>query len=138
MLALLALTALVAVAGRLGFAPPRPKAGRPAGIAAPVIVLFAIINPPPLVGSLGDGDPGTGLWLALASAVLMAAGAVLSVARISVAISSADRPLAGPAAPRGATRFGRGSTAAPSAPGDPVGPVDPVGPGHSSVPPTAA
>ena len=104
-LAVLAITALVAVAGRLGFAPPRPASWLLApAIAALVIVLFAIINPPPLVGSLGDGDPGTGLWLALASAVLMAAGAVLSVARISVAISS-RRPAAGRSgAPRAAAR----------------------------------
>jgi hypothetical protein len=136
-LAVLAIVALVAVAGRLGFAAPRPTSWLIApALAALVIVLFAIINPPPLVGSLGDGDPGTGLWLALASAVLMAAGALMSVARISVAINTADRPLADPAAPRPAARFGRGSTVAPAAPVDPVDPVDPAAPGRTSVSPT--
>jgi hypothetical protein len=136
-LAVLAITALVGVAGRLGFTAPRPASWllAPAG-AALVIVLFAIIDPPPLVGSLGDGDPGTGLWLALASAVLMAAGAVLSVARISVAINTADRPLADPVAPPAGGRFGRGSTAVPATPVDPVDPVDPVAPGRTGLPPT--
>lgn len=89
-LALLAIAALVAVASRLGFGPQRPSTWLivPAG-AALIIVLFAIIDPPPAAAGLPDGDPGTGLWLALAGAVLMAAGALLSVARISVAINAA-------------------------------------------------
>ena len=57
------------------------------------MVLFAILNPPPLAHGI-DGSPVTGLWLALVSAVLMAAVAVLSVARISVAITSAAAPAA--------------------------------------------
>lgn len=89
-LALLAIGALVAVAGRLGFGPSRPSSWLlvPAA-AALVIVLYALIDPPPAAAGLLDGDPGTGLWLALAGALLMAAGALLSVARISVAISTA-------------------------------------------------
>ena len=126
-LAGLAVGALVAVASRLGFGPPRPASWLigPA-IAALVIVLYLLIDPPPAVV---DGDVSTGLWLALAAAVLMTAGALLSVARISVAINPADAfgrdhdGLGG--------RFGR-SGAGPVA-GDPVdrGPVDPgpVGPG---------
>ncbi|HWC27461.1 MAG TPA: hypothetical protein VG474_12815 [Solirubrobacteraceae bacterium] len=108
-------------------------------IAALVIVLYAILDPPPVVGGLPDGDPGTGLWLALVGAVLMTAGAVLSAARISVAISAAEP----------------GHGAAPAAPADPAvapdaaarrgrilhdddpataGPAPPVGPGGA--PPT--
>ena len=89
-LAVLAIVALVAVASRLGFGPPRPASWLigPA-LAALVIVLYLLINPPPLTPDI-DGDPSTGLWLALASAVLMAAGALLSVARISVAINPGD------------------------------------------------
>ncbi len=89
-LAVLAIVALVAVASRLGFGPPRPASWLigPA-LAALVIVLYLLINPPPLTPDI-DGDPATGLWLALASAVLMAAGAVMSVARISVAINPGD------------------------------------------------
>jgi hypothetical protein len=89
-LALLAIVAFAGVAGRLGFGPPRPSSWLigPAA-AALVIVLFNIINPPPLTPDI-DGDPSTGLWLALAASILMAAGALLSVARISVAINGAD------------------------------------------------
>ena len=87
MLAVLAVVALVAVASRMGYGPPRPASWiiGPA-IAALVIVLYLLINPPPLTPDI-DGDPSTGLWLALAAAVLMSAGALLSVARISVNIS---------------------------------------------------
>lgn len=89
-LALLAIGALVAVAGRLGFGPPRPASWLivPAA-AALIIVFYALVDPPPITAGSSDGDPSTGLWLALAGSVLMAAGAVLSVARISVAINAA-------------------------------------------------
>jgi hypothetical protein len=132
-LALLAVTAFVAVASRLGFGPPRPASWLigPAA-AALVIVLFNIINPPPLTPQI-DGDPGTGLWLALAASILMAAGALLSVARISVAFTPADGLAPGPAGPRAAGRFGRGRTAA--APVEPIEPVEPVGPAGPGVPP---
>ena len=104
-LALLAVAALAAVAGRMGFGPPRPASWLigPA-LGAVVIVLFALINPPPLVRGI-DGDPDTGLWLALAASALMAAGALLLVARISVALAP-DPP--GPAAPGGPGAPGAG------------------------------
>ena len=128
-LAVLAITALVAVAGRLGFAPARPSSWLvgPA-LAALVIVLYLLINPPPLTPDI-DGDPATGLWLALAAAVLMTAGALLSVARISVAFDPA-----GGGHDAGVGRPGRfGRTGAGPVAGGPVagGPVDPgpVGPG---------
>ena len=95
-LALLAVAALVAAASRMGFGPPRPASWLigPA-VGALVIVLFAIINPPPVVRAI-DGDPDTGLWLASAASALMTAGALLSVARISVALAS---DVAGPTPP---------------------------------------
>ena len=144
-LAALAVAALVAAAGRMGFGPARPPSWVLApAIAAFVIVLYAFLDPPPLTSGI-DGDPGTGLWLALAASVLMTAGAVMSVARISVAFTAAgppgadplpghDRPLADPVAGDPATpglggrRFARGSGASPA------GPVDPAPP--SDVPPT--
>lgn len=91
-LAVLAIVALVAVASRLGIGPPRP----PSWLIGPtlgalVIVFYLLVNPPPLTPEIGGG-PSTGLWLALASTILMTAGAVLSVARISVAIGPADPP----------------------------------------------
>ena len=102
-LALLAVAALVAVAGRLGFGPPRPASwliGPALGVL--VIVLFALINPPPVVRAI-DGDPDTGLWLALAASALMTAGALLSVARISVALAAEPAGQAPPAAPGSST-----------------------------------
>ena len=50
-------------------------------------MLYALIDPPPAVAGVG-GDPSTGLWLALAAATLIAAGGVLSLARISVAFDA--------------------------------------------------
>ncbi len=118
-LALLAIVALVAVAGRLGFGPPRPATWLvgPA-CAALVIVLFNIVNPPPLTPQI-DGDPGGGLWLALAASILMAAGALLSMARISVAFTPTDRVGPQPVGARRAGLFGgRGPVA--GAPVDPA------------------
>jgi hypothetical protein len=141
-LAVLAIVALVAVASRLGFGPPRPASWLigPA-LAALVIVLYLLINPPPLTPDI-DGDPSTGLWLALASAILMSAGALLSVARISVAINPGDR-FAGDVAPGPGVRGDRYDRGAGPLAGDPVepGPGAPgapgaVAPGRPGTPPT--
>jgi hypothetical protein len=113
-LAALAVAALVAIAGRMGFGTARPASWLiGASVGALVIVLYALIDPPPVADAIatngGDfGDPSTGLWLALAAAILMVAGTLLSVARISIAINAA----------------GRDHT--PSGPG-PAHPVDPAG-----------
>ena len=135
-LALLAGTAFVGVGSRMGFGPQRPASWLivPAA-AALVIVLFNIVNPPPLTPDI-DGDPSTGLWLAFAAAILMAAGAVLSTARISVAFTPADAAGAGPAGARAPGRFGRGRTA--GEPVEPAGPGAPAGPpsGDRPTPPT--
>ncbi|MEA2194978.1 MAG: hypothetical protein QOG42_1412, partial [Solirubrobacteraceae bacterium] len=147
-LAVLAVVTLVAVASRLGFGPPRPASWiiGPA-LAALVIVVYLLVNPPPLTPDI-DGDPSTGLWLALAASVLMTAGALLSVARISVAINPADSlgggighgdrgapfergavPLAGdPVDPRAPGPGPVGPGAGPVGPG-PVSPAGPAGPG---------
>jgi hypothetical protein len=129
-LALLAVAAIVAVASRMGFGPPRPSSWLigPA-VAALVIVVYAILDPPPATAGLPDGDPATGLWLALVASILMTIGAVLSVARISVNISTAGPPAretppappttAAPAAqPRRSTRFRPGAGAAGDDPVD--------------------
>jgi hypothetical protein len=99
-LAVLAIGALTAVASSFGFGPARPASWLvgPAA-AALVIVLFTLINPPPVAAGIDD-DPSTGLWLALAASVLMVAGAVMSVARISVAFAPAHHGVADPLAPR--------------------------------------
>ena len=121
-LAALAVAALVAVAGRLGFGAPRPASWLiGASAAALLIVLYALIDPPPVADAIGDagggfGDPGTGLWLALAATVLMAAGTLLSVARISVAISTAGPGVGGAPGRRA------GTVADPAVGADPVVP----------------
>jgi|GEM_PF-1718459 len=145
-LAALAITALVAAASRFGIGAPRPSSWLiGAALAAFVIVLFVLLNPPPNVADVDD-DPATGLWLALAGTILMAAGALMAVARISVAFDSpggglrhghgvpghhttGDPPVVEHGGPRMGRRFGRGQD------GPAVGePVDPVAPG--AAPPT--
>ena len=100
-LAVLAVAALVAVAGRMGFGAARPASWLivPA-LAALVIVVYAILDPPPATAGAPDGDPTTGLWLALVASILMALGALLSFARISVNISAAGPETHPPPPPR--------------------------------------
>src|SRR4051812_18354915 len=50
--------------------------------AALVIVVATLLNHPPAVSDATD--PDIGLWLALAGSALMAAGALLSIARVNV------------------------------------------------------
>jgi len=84
-LAAIAILALVAVLSRLGFGAPRPNSWLIGpSVAALVIVVFVAINPPPVVA--GAHANGTGLWLGLVASALMAVGALLSVARFSVAL----------------------------------------------------
>jgi len=55
-----------------------------------VIVLAEILNPPP---GAGDQDLGTGAWLSFGGAILMVAGAILSLTKVSfnVAVEGRDR-----------------------------------------------
>ena len=81
-LAILAVIALLAAAERFGYT--TPVAGRglaPIGVLALVIVVSQLLNHPPA----GQGrSPQVGAWLALGSAVLIAAAGVLGRARISI------------------------------------------------------
>jgi hypothetical protein len=89
LLAALALAALVAAAGAI-----RPEATvverhwLPA-IAAAVTILVAsqLINPPPGI----DGDPDTGAWLALGAALLICLGTLLTLGRVSFALTVEGR-----------------------------------------------
>jgi hypothetical protein len=60
-----------------------------------LVVLSQLINHPP--AGIGR-DVETGLWLGLAGASLMLAGAILSTARIAIAVEP-RRPGAAPASP---------------------------------------
>jgi hypothetical protein len=83
----LALAALLSLAERLGLRLLRagigPGAALPLGLLALGIVASQLINHPP--AGIGR-DPELGLWLSLGGAGLLAAGSLLSVARVSLAI----------------------------------------------------
>lgn len=129
-LAALAIAALVAVASRMGFGPPRPSSWLVAAAAISLIVVVAaLLDHPPAADGPGN-DPAIGIWLALAAAILMLAGTLLSVARISVALDVGgrghdhghdhdhlhDHPVAAPGPPLGTT----------APPIDPAGPTGPT------------
>src|SRR5437764_7077003 len=83
-LAGLAVLALLAAAERLGY--PTPVAGRGlagVGVAAVVIVASQLLNHPPAATGRA---PQVGAWLALGSSILIAAGGLRALARISVEV----------------------------------------------------
>jgi hypothetical protein len=89
LLVALGIAALVAAAGAI-----RPEATvierhwLPAIVAAAVIVVASqILDPPPSV----DGHPTTGAWLALGAAVLMGIGTLLTLGRVSFALTVEGR-----------------------------------------------
>jgi len=116
-LAALMIMALVAVASRLEFGAPRPDGWLliPA-LVAPVVVVAALLNPPPAAQGPGQ-DPMIGIWLALAGSLLMALGALVSIARISVALDAAGSRVSPPraATPGAATPPGAPPAATPPA-----------------------
>jgi hypothetical protein len=82
-----AICALLAMAPRMGSG----SLGRALPIIAAVafgIVLVQLIDPPPVVA---DSDLDTGAWLALAATAVMAAGALLGAASISVTVDVRGR-----------------------------------------------
>jgi hypothetical protein len=94
-LALLALGAILSLAGALGAGLPegtlpRRELALPLGLAALVIVGSQLLNKPPLVVGTERG-PEIGLWLALGGSVLMLAGGLLSAMRISLALDLEPR-----------------------------------------------
>jgi hypothetical protein len=90
LLAALAIAALVAAVGAI-----RPEATvverhwLPAIVAAITIIVVAqILNPPPV---LVDGDLDTGAWLALGAAIVMCLGTLLTLGRVSFALTVEGR-----------------------------------------------
>jgi hypothetical protein len=92
LLAAIAVAAIVGVISvalpGLGLPLPLPSVPLVLGLAAFILVAAALINQPPAVA---DRDPDTGAWIALAASGLMALGALLSVARVSLDITVAPR-----------------------------------------------
>lgn len=74
--------------------PDLERAILPLAIATFVIVMSQILNHPP--AAIGRGED-VGIWLAAGGAVMMVAGAVSAVARISVAVQPRERSSTGSA-----------------------------------------
>ena len=90
LLAALAIAALVAAVGAI-----RPEATvverhwLPAIVAAiTIVVVSQILDPPPV---LIDGDPDTGAWLALGAAIVICIGTLLTLGRVSFALTVEGR-----------------------------------------------
>jgi hypothetical protein len=90
LLAAVAVVGLLAALRMVGVAVPAPESNAmswAAGIAL-VLVLATLLNHPPAVGS---AEIDVGLWLALAGSALMAAGALLSMARVHIRVDVESR-----------------------------------------------
>jgi hypothetical protein len=90
LLAALAIAALVAAAGAI-----RPEVTvverhwLPAIVAAITIIVVAqLLDPPPV---LVEDDPDTGAWLALGAAIVMCLGTLLTLGRVSFALTVEGR-----------------------------------------------
>jgi len=95
LLLVLALVTLATLAAAVGVLRTPLRPGTPLVVSglALLIVLSQLVNHPPAATEL---DPDTGIWLALAGAALMVAGAVLSTARIALSVEPRTRPAAAP------------------------------------------
>jgi hypothetical protein len=98
-LALAALFALVSAMGAVRTA-VRPGLLLGVGLLALIVVLSQVVNDPPAVAGPNGRDQATGIWLALGGAALMVAGAVLSTARIAIAVEPRDGRGAAPTVTR--------------------------------------
>ena len=89
----LAVATLVSLLDTLGVIRMGLRPGVPLVVAtaALLIILSQVVNDPPAeVGPRGT-DQDIGIWLALGGAALMVAGAVLSTARIAIAVEPRER-----------------------------------------------
>jgi hypothetical protein len=112
LLVVLALVALAELVGALGLVrtPLRSGTALVVGVVALVIVLSQLVNHPP---AGYQDDVGTGLWLGLAGAALMLVGAILSTARIAIAVEprrTGDAPARASAPPPAASSGPAAST----------------------------
>jgi hypothetical protein len=129
-LAASALGALTVLAGLFARTLPlAPRSLLPLGTIAFVVAGSQLLNPPPVVGD--DASVEAGAWLALAGSALMLAGAIMSFARVSLAVAPRDdlpAPVpgsgaagpAGAAPPRGPAAGAAGATAAGAPVAEPV------------------
>jgi hypothetical protein len=89
----LAIVMLVSLADAIGLIRSGLRPGIPvvAAALALIIVLTQVVNDPPAVAARQGNDPDIGIWLGLGGAALMMAGAVLSTARIAIAVEPRER-----------------------------------------------
>ena len=94
----LALVTLAALAAAMRLLRPLdPGVGLAVAILALLVVLSQIVNDPPAVAGDNGRDQDVGIWLALAGAALMVAGAVLSTVRLAIAVEPRERRAPGAA-----------------------------------------
>jgi hypothetical protein len=93
LLTALAAVTLVALVDAIGLIRSGMRPGVPLIVStlALVIVLTQVVNDPPAVAGSRSIAQDTGIWLALAGAALMVAGAVLATARIAIAVEPRER-----------------------------------------------
>jgi hypothetical protein len=102
LLVVCALLIVVQLAGGMGLIQPpaSPAVALIVALFALGVVLTQLVNDPPAVAGRTGPDRDIGIWLAVGGSVLMAAGAFLATAHISLAIeprerTSAPRPAEG-------------------------------------------
>jgi hypothetical protein len=103
----LALAAAVSLAEAAGARLPSGTAvgaalALPVGVLALLIVFSQLVNDPPAIVGHGLGHD-IGIWLALGGSLLMVAGSLLAVARISLALDMERREERRPADPEAPT-----------------------------------
>jgi hypothetical protein len=92
LLLVLALATIVSLAGGLGLVRPAVSPGISLAVAlfTVFVVVSQILNDPPAVSDPGP-DHAFGIWMALGGSLLMAVGAVLGYAEISLAVEARPR-----------------------------------------------
>ena len=93
LLVVCALLIVVQLAGGMGLIKPpvSPAVALIVALFALGVVVTQLVNDPPAVAGRTGPDRDIGIWLALAGALLMAAGAFLATAHISLAIEPRER-----------------------------------------------
>jgi hypothetical protein len=95
---------VVQLAGGMGLIKPpvSPPIALIVALFALSVVFTQLVNDPPAVAGRTGPDRDVGIWLAVAGSVLMAAGAFLATAHISLAIEPRERESAAPTEPAAA------------------------------------
>jgi hypothetical protein len=106
LLVVCALLIVVQLGGGMGLIKPpaSPAVALIAALFALGVVLTQLLNDPPAVAGGNGPDRDIGIWLAVGGTLLMAAGALLATAHISLAIEPRERTPARPPTETAAAR----------------------------------